>query len=158
MVLVNKAPYTMLKKRKILGIITTRMNRKIYVPILDITHRYVWYVFFPENASFFKCWKILLTLWVELLELFPLYSDVFEEQKSGSGQVRGLLWGFRSGLGINISGTSPPPPGFSKLKSKVGVGSGSTFHGWVGFGDHNVGVVPLGFWGFESVNTSLVPL
>ena len=33
-------------------------------------------------------------------------SDVFREQKLGSGQVWGLLFGFRSGSGINISGTS----------------------------------------------------
>ena len=34
-------------------------------------------------------------------------SDVFGEQKSGSGQVWGLLFGVGSGSGINISGTSP---------------------------------------------------
>ena len=34
-------------------------------------------------------------------------SDVVREQKSGSGQVRGLLFRLESGLGINISGTSP---------------------------------------------------
>ena len=34
-------------------------------------------------------------------------SDVFGEQKSGSGRVRGLLFGVGSGSGINISGTSP---------------------------------------------------
>ena len=33
-------------------------------------------------------------------------SDVVEEQKPGLGQVRGLLFGIGSGLGINISGTS----------------------------------------------------
>ena len=33
-------------------------------------------------------------------------SDVFGEQKSGLGRIRGLLFGFGSGLGINISGTS----------------------------------------------------
>ena len=36
------------------------------------------------------------------------------------------------------------------------MGSGSTFRGRVGFGYHNVGVVPLGFWGFGSPTTSLV--
>ena len=35
------------------------------------------------------------------------FSDVVGEQKSGSGRVRGLLFGVRSGSGINISGTSP---------------------------------------------------
>ena len=34
-------------------------------------------------------------------------SDVVGEQKSGLGRVRGLLFGVGSGLGINISGTSP---------------------------------------------------
>ena len=34
-------------------------------------------------------------------------SDVLGEQKSGSGRVRGLLFGVGSGSGINISGTSP---------------------------------------------------
>ena len=34
-------------------------------------------------------------------------SDVFGEQKSGSGRVWGLLFGVGSGSGINISGTSP---------------------------------------------------
>ena len=34
-------------------------------------------------------------------------SDVVGEQKSGSGWVWGLLFGFRSGSGINISGISP---------------------------------------------------
>ena len=34
-------------------------------------------------------------------------SDVFGEQKSGSGQFRGLLFGFGSGSGINILGMSP---------------------------------------------------
>ena len=34
-------------------------------------------------------------------------SDVFREQKSGSGWVQGLLFGFGSGLGINIWGMSP---------------------------------------------------
>ena len=82
-----------------------------------------------------------------------LGSDVVGEQKSGSGRVRDLLFGFGSGSGIKISGTSPSPrvSGFSrvfKLKSRVGVGSGSTFRGQVGVGDHNVGVVPLGFRGF----------
>ena len=34
-------------------------------------------------------------------------SDVFGEQKSGSGQIRGLLFGVGSGSGINIAGTAP---------------------------------------------------
>ena len=34
-------------------------------------------------------------------------SDVFGEQKSGSGRVQGLFFGFGSGSGINISGKSP---------------------------------------------------
>ena len=36
-----------------------------------------------------------------------LFSDVVGEQKLGSGRVQGLLFGFRSGSGINISGMSP---------------------------------------------------
>ena len=57
-------------------------------------------------------------------------SDVVGEQKSGSGRVRGLLFGFRSGSVINISGTSPS--GFQSFGffkgfriTDVGVGSGS---------------------------------
>ena len=34
-------------------------------------------------------------------------SDVFGEQKSGSGRVRGLLFGVGSGSGITMSGSSP---------------------------------------------------
>ena len=34
-------------------------------------------------------------------------SDVVGEQKSGLSWVQGLLFGFGSGSGINISGTSP---------------------------------------------------
>ena len=36
-----------------------------------------------------------------------LISDVVREQKSGSGWVQGLLFGFWSGSGINILGMSP---------------------------------------------------
>ena len=47
----------------------------------------------------------------DILEIFRIFdpkgSDVFGEQKSGSGWVQGLLFGFGSGLGINISGMSP---------------------------------------------------
>ena len=75
-------------------------------------------------------------------------SDVVGEQKSGSGRVRGSK--FR-GRPPRVSGISR---GF-KLKFRVGVGSGSTFRGRVGFGDHNVRVVPLGFRGFGSPITSL---
>ena len=51
------------------------------------------------------------------------------------------------GSGIKISGTYP---------SRFGVGSGFGFWGQVGFRDQDVGVVPLGFLGFGSPNTSLV--
>ena len=67
---------------------------------------------------------------------------------SGSGRVRGS----------KFRGRPPRVSGFSrvfKLKSRVGVGLGSTFRGRVGVGDHNVGVVPLGFRGFGSPTTSL---
>ena len=61
--------------------------------------------------------------------------------------------------GSKFRGRPPRVSGFSrvfKLKSRVGVGSGSTFRGRVGVGDHNVGVVPLGFRGFGSPTTSLI--
>ena len=60
--------------------------------------------------------------------------------------------------GSKFQGRPPRVSGFSrvfKLKSRVGVGSGSTFRGRVGVGDHNVGVVPLGFRGFGDPTTSL---
>ena len=42
------------------------------------------------------------------VDFFPRFSsDVVGEQKSGSGRVRGLLFGVGSGSGIKISGTSP---------------------------------------------------
>ena len=70
---------------------------------------------------------------------------------SGSkSRGRGLLFGVGSGLGINISGTSPS--GFRVFLRKslgladVGVGSGSAFRGQIGFGDQTFGDVPLGFW------------
>ena len=78
-------------------------------------------------------------------------SDVVREQKSGSGRVRGLLFGVGSGSGIKISGIFPSGFGVYMLKFWVGVASGSTFRGWVG--DHNVGVFPLGFRGFGAPNT-----
>ena len=49
-------------------------------------------------------------------------SDVFREQKLGSGRVRGLLFRVGSGLGINISGTSPRVFGVSgifKVKFRI---------------------------------------
>ena len=46
------------------------------------------------------------TVQIQYYSLTSLGSDVVGEQKSGSGQVRGLLFRFGSGLGINISGTS----------------------------------------------------
>ena len=47
-------------------------------------------------------------------------SDVFGEQKSGSGLVRGLLFGFELGSGINISGMSPSGFwGFGDFKGKI---------------------------------------
>ena len=51
--------------------------------------------------------------------MFPSPSDVLGEQKSGSGQVRGLL--FWVGSGINISGTSPlGVSGIFKVKFRIG--------------------------------------
>ena len=48
-------------------------------------------------------------------------SDVFGEQKSGSGRVWGLLFGVGSGSGINISGTSPLGfRFFFKVKLRIG--------------------------------------
>ena len=41
-------------------------------------------------------------------------SDVAREQKSGSSRVQGLLFGFRSGSRINISGMFPS--GFRGLR------------------------------------------
>ena len=55
-------------------------------------------------------------------------SDVFREQKSGSGS--GSTFRGRSGSGINILGTLP----MYLLKSKVGVDLGSVFWGCVWFG------------------------
>ena len=43
----------------------------------------------------------------DLISPTALCSDVVGEQKSGSGRVRGLLFGVGSGSGIKISGTSP---------------------------------------------------
>ena len=80
-------------------------------------------------------------------------SDVFREQKSGSGS--GSLFRGRSGSGINILGTLPMYFRVLLLKSKVGVDLGSVFWGCVWVGVLKFGVVPLEFWGFGSLNTSL---
>ena len=42
-----------------------------------------------------------------IINIDNIFSDVVWEQKSGSGRVQGLLFGFGLGLGINISGMSP---------------------------------------------------
>ena len=110
-------------------------------------------------------------------------SDVFGEEKSGSGRVRGSKFrdrlprvsGFSRvfklksrvgvgsgsnfrGRGSQCRGRPPRVSGFSeiiKLKFMVGVGSGSTFRGRVGFGYQTFGDISLWFWGFGSPNTSL---
>ena len=65
-----------------------------------------------------------------------------DRQKVGSGWVQILLFRVGSGSGIKMSGILPSGFGFLGVKVKVGLGSSSTFRGWVGD-------TPLGFSGLQ---------